>query len=64
MFVDLHRSTCLVIVVMQDRFVKHVQKYVRHVLKNVKVIKIWITVNNVHKYVMNVKVCREIVAII
>ena len=61
MFVDLLQNTCPVIVVMLDKYVKHVQKYVRHMQKNMKN-TIWIIVNNVHKYVMNVQrfveVCR------
>jgi hypothetical protein len=35
-FVDLLQSTCHVIVVMQNKSVKPVQKYVRRVSKNVK----------------------------
>lgn len=53
-FVDLLQSICHVIVVMQNKSVKPVQKYVRHVSKNVKGI-IWTIVNNVHNYAMNVQ---------
>jgi hypothetical protein len=55
MFVDLLQNTCPMIVVMLDKYVKHVQKYVKGM--------IWIIVNNIHKYAMNVQksveVCRR-----
>jgi hypothetical protein len=62
-FVDLLQSICHVIVVMQNKSVKPVQKYVRHVSKNVKDI-IWTIVNNVHNYAMNVRRFVEICNII